>query len=265
MAFRIQLRRDDSANWALNNPILLSGEIGYETNTTYIKIGDGTTPWNDLPYWNGGVTGAGLIVKGGGIIVQSPTNILDFSSNDFYVTSSINNTAYVSLVNGGGGGSTSIASIGGSDGTSITGATGLNFPGSRVIATGKVATILPVYSPYFQVTAQLSGANFSSFSASRGPDGEPLTGSNWNFTFSNSGNNLTIIHNSGCRPIALATHGLNGSQIFIKTPVGTSNSQFALASDDTLTSFTVYQVNTANTGAASSGTVDIVWQFGATV
>lgn len=264
MAFRIQLRRDTSANWALNNPILLSGEIGYETNTTYIKIGDGTTPWNDLPYWTGGVTGAGLAVKEGSITVQSPTNNLNFNQDDFVVTSSFNNTANVSLAAGGPGGAV-ISSVRGTDGTGITGATGLFFPDSRVTGSGKVATVQPVYVAYFQVTAQLSGANFASFSSSRGPDGEPLTGPSWNFAFSNSGNNLTITHNTGCRPINLAAHGKNGSILFIRPPVGTSNSQFALESNDSFNAFTVYQVNATNTGAAVSSTIDLIWQFGATL
>jgi len=51
MAFRVQLRRDTSAKWYLNNPILLDGEMGYETDTTFVKIGDGTTPWRSLSYW----------------------------------------------------------------------------------------------------------------------------------------------------------------------------------------------------------------------
>ena len=53
MAFRVQIRRDPSGKWIVNNPILLSGEFGYETDTTQIKIGDGATPWNYLPYWSG--------------------------------------------------------------------------------------------------------------------------------------------------------------------------------------------------------------------
>lgn len=261
MAFRIQLRRDTSTKWALNNPILLSGELGYETNTTYIKIGDGTTPWNDLPYWTGSSVGSGLIVKSGGTTIQSPTDVLDFNSSDFIVSSSLNNTAFVSLSQSGGS-ATTISSISGSDGTGITGATGLSFPGSRIYADGKVAVIEPVYAPYFSVTAQLVGANLNDFISSRGPDGEPLTGPNWNFSFSRSGNNLTVTHNSGSKPIGLATHGLNGNSVFIKTPVGTSSSQFALSSDSSFDSFTLYQVNTANTGAGASSTVDVVWQFG---
>lgn len=265
MAFRIQLRRDTSDKWALNNPILLNGEIGYETNTTYIKIGDGTTYWNDLAYWTGGVTGAGLIVKNGGITVQSPTNVLDFNSDYFYVGTGIDNTAFVTLSNPGGSSSTSIASITGSDGTGITGATGMVFVGSTVTAQGKVAVITSTYVPYFSVTIQLSGANFGSFASSRGPDGEPLTGPNWNFSLSNSGNNVTVTHNTGGRPIGLATHAVNGSSVFIKSPVGTSNTQFTLASDTSYNSFTVYGVNTGFTNAGSSSTVDIVWQFGASL
>ncbi len=46
----IQIRRDTAANWSANNPILAEGEIGYETDTYKIKIGDGVTAWNDLAY-----------------------------------------------------------------------------------------------------------------------------------------------------------------------------------------------------------------------
>lgn len=53
MAFRIQIRRDLSTKWEVNNPVLLEGEIGYTTDTQYMKIGDGDTAWNELDYWNG--------------------------------------------------------------------------------------------------------------------------------------------------------------------------------------------------------------------
>jgi hypothetical protein len=45
MAIRIQLRRDTVANWTTNNPILLPGEIGVETDTLKFKIGNGSR-WN---------------------------------------------------------------------------------------------------------------------------------------------------------------------------------------------------------------------------
>ena len=50
MAARIQLRRDTSSNWSSTNPTLNSGELGVETNTSKIKLGDGSTAWNSLDY-----------------------------------------------------------------------------------------------------------------------------------------------------------------------------------------------------------------------
>lgn len=39
------------------NPVLLKGEVVYESDTTRHKIGDGTTAWNALPYAKGTSTG----------------------------------------------------------------------------------------------------------------------------------------------------------------------------------------------------------------
>lgn len=47
---KIQLRRDTAANWTTNNPTPASGEPCFETDTGKLKIGDGTTAYNDLPY-----------------------------------------------------------------------------------------------------------------------------------------------------------------------------------------------------------------------
>ena len=49
----MQQRRDTAANWTSNNPTLLSGELGYETDTGYFKIGDGSTAWTSLGYIDG--------------------------------------------------------------------------------------------------------------------------------------------------------------------------------------------------------------------
>lgn len=50
MSTTIKLRRDTAANWTSNNPILNAGEIGLETDTNEIKIGDGATAWISLGY-----------------------------------------------------------------------------------------------------------------------------------------------------------------------------------------------------------------------
>lgn len=47
---KIQHRRDTSANWSSNNPILSEGEIGIDITNNRIKIGDGVTTWNNLAY-----------------------------------------------------------------------------------------------------------------------------------------------------------------------------------------------------------------------
>ncbi|MGM9970090.1 MAG: hypothetical protein ACI35S_06820, partial [Anaeroplasma sp.] len=39
-----------STEWTTENPILLDGEIGYDSTSKRYKIGDGTTTWNELEY-----------------------------------------------------------------------------------------------------------------------------------------------------------------------------------------------------------------------
>lgn len=46
----IQFRRGDSSQWAEANPILSSGELGFEQDTNQFKIGDGISNWLSLPY-----------------------------------------------------------------------------------------------------------------------------------------------------------------------------------------------------------------------
>ena len=50
---RIQLRRGTASEWSSENPVLLEGEVAIELDNSRnrIKIGDGVTPWNALPYF----------------------------------------------------------------------------------------------------------------------------------------------------------------------------------------------------------------------
>lgn len=50
---RIQNKKDSSADWEINNPILLNGEIAIveTTNGIKMKIGDGLTNYIDLPFF----------------------------------------------------------------------------------------------------------------------------------------------------------------------------------------------------------------------
>jgi len=54
MAVTFKLKRGHSVEWIAKNPILAAGEPGVERDTGRLKIGDGTTPWNELPYSVGG-------------------------------------------------------------------------------------------------------------------------------------------------------------------------------------------------------------------
>ena len=58
MADLIQFRRDTAERWQKFNPVLAAGELGFVLDeTNQYKVGDGRTPWNDLPIrgFNGNV------------------------------------------------------------------------------------------------------------------------------------------------------------------------------------------------------------------
>jgi hypothetical protein len=44
----IQIRRDTRDNWLAENAVLKNGELGYETDTGILKVGDGTSGWNTI-------------------------------------------------------------------------------------------------------------------------------------------------------------------------------------------------------------------------
>lgn len=50
MATQIQIRRGTAAQWLSANPILIEGELGYETDTNKFKIGNGSSTWTALGY-----------------------------------------------------------------------------------------------------------------------------------------------------------------------------------------------------------------------
>ena len=45
-----KLRRGLAAEWATKNPTLAEGEPGFVMDTNQLKIGDGISAWNSLPY-----------------------------------------------------------------------------------------------------------------------------------------------------------------------------------------------------------------------
>lgn len=59
----VELRRNNSAFYAFNNPVLAAGEPAYETDTNKLKIGNGITPYNSLPYFGVSVAAPGTVTS----------------------------------------------------------------------------------------------------------------------------------------------------------------------------------------------------------
>ena len=51
MATRMQQRRGTALQWSTANPVLAAGEIGFETDTSKFKIGNGSSTWSALTYF----------------------------------------------------------------------------------------------------------------------------------------------------------------------------------------------------------------------
>lgn len=61
LAVKIQIRNDTKNNWTTQNPVLLKGEMGVETDTRKFKFGDGVSDWKTLEYAS--ATGAIIMNK----------------------------------------------------------------------------------------------------------------------------------------------------------------------------------------------------------
>ena len=77
----IQIRRGTSQQWACDNPILGSGEPGMETDTLKFKIGNGTSPWNDLVYvsYDGGDLDSNVIPLASGSFTSQNGTVIQLT------------------------------------------------------------------------------------------------------------------------------------------------------------------------------------------
>ena len=65
---RVQMKRDTSANWTSNNPVLLYGEIiivDTDAGEVRFKVGNGTSTYTQLPYTDEAIIGKMLSLSGG--------------------------------------------------------------------------------------------------------------------------------------------------------------------------------------------------------
>lgn len=75
-----QLRRGTTAQWVSVNPVLKSGEPGYEIDTGQYKLGNGGARWLELPYFlnEDGVAAliGAAVLPGGGLVIETHVNDL---------------------------------------------------------------------------------------------------------------------------------------------------------------------------------------------
>lgn len=50
MSDKIILRKGTKEEWELKNPVLGTGELGYEIDTSRLKVGNGYSEWSLLEY-----------------------------------------------------------------------------------------------------------------------------------------------------------------------------------------------------------------------
>jgi hypothetical protein len=87
MTTRMQQRRGTAAQWTAGNPVLASGEIGFETDTTKFKIGNGTTAWNSLVHY-ASATELAALVDGAPAMLNTLKELSEAIGNDpdFFTT-----------------------------------------------------------------------------------------------------------------------------------------------------------------------------------
>jgi hypothetical protein len=128
MAYKkIILRRDTASNWTSANPTLSGGEVGIETDTLKMKLGNGSTAWTSLGYYAppsidevGDVTitsaSSGQFLKWNGTAWVNDTIDLGTDTAGSYVSSLVAGTG-VTLSNNSGETATPTIAIGQAVGT----------------------------------------------------------------------------------------------------------------------------------------------------
>ena len=163
---RVQMaqRTDTAANWTSANPILLLGELGHESDTDKLKIGDGSTNWNSLTYLpiDGTWTGDTIAVAYGGTgLTSTPTNgQLLIGNGTGYALATLTAGTGISVTNGSGSitlaidSDTAIADIT----TTATSGTLPTPDGSVTIADASTPTVAELLEYCVELEAKLEAA-----------------------------------------------------------------------------------------------------------
>lgn len=78
-------RRDTSTNWSTVNPTLEAGEIGYDTDQKKFKMGDGTSDWDTLDFYEAGgntyTPGTGVKIENNEISLKTRSSQFAYNGN----------------------------------------------------------------------------------------------------------------------------------------------------------------------------------------
>jgi hypothetical protein len=94
MATRMQQRRGTADQWTAANPILAAGEIGFETDTSKFKMGNGSSTWTALQYFANASELAAIIGGDMPALLNSLDELAQAINDDpqFYLTMGTNLT-----------------------------------------------------------------------------------------------------------------------------------------------------------------------------
>ena len=84
---RFKLRNGTAAQWTAENPILLEGEVGIETDTRNFKVGNGVSAWSALSYY---IASSVPLVRGQASKMTDGT--IDIVTKDVYVSTGLTAT-----------------------------------------------------------------------------------------------------------------------------------------------------------------------------
>jgi hypothetical protein len=94
---RIQVRRGTASDWTTANPTLAAGEVGFDTTSNKMKVGDGSTTWSTLPYISSDAPGVGEIAQDAIFTALTLGNGLEKSYDDTLNKINLSNTGVLSF------------------------------------------------------------------------------------------------------------------------------------------------------------------------
>jgi hypothetical protein len=140
---RLRLRADTAANWTSVNPILLANELGRETDTGKIKIGNGTSTWTSLAYqaW----ATLPVAVNAGGTGQTSYTNgqlLIGNTTGNTLTKATLTAGSGVAITNGNGSITISATGSGTVTSVDVSGGVGLTSSGGPITSSGTITVDL---------------------------------------------------------------------------------------------------------------------------